>query len=308
MDDLIPTLFISYSHDDEEHKEWAFKLASDLRVIGGINVLLDQWSVRLGGSLNRFMQKDLTDSRLVLCICSEGYEKRSKDPSTGVGQEMEVLKEKLNNGDSDYIIPVIKNNPEKRIPNTLSSYNIKYTNADECPYEVVFDELIDRIWSEDLRKIPPIGNNPFSNRGSTELDRKLINHEVMYHKPNFEGTVRFNYKDNDGEFIIGRGDYTFTTKWAGRGPDSIYAYKDGKDIKRIAYDPNNYQMPNSIKDILDKYETKSFSSRVRDPKIGELVIWENNNDKFAVTKIEDVNRDNDNRKIGLKFSYKIIEK
>jgi len=135
LDNIVPTLFISYSHDDEEHKEWAFKLAYDLRVIGGINVLFDQWSVRLGGSLNRFMQKDLTESRLVLCICSDGYEKRAKDPSTGVGQEMEVLKEKLTSEDSDYIIPVIKNNPEKSMPNTLSSYNLKYINADERPYE-----------------------------------------------------------------------------------------------------------------------------------------------------------------------------
>lgn len=192
LDNLVPTLFISYSHDDEEHKEWAFKLAYDLRVIGGINVLFDQWSVRLGGSLNRFMQKDLTDSRLVLCICSDGYEKRAKDSTTGVGQEMEVLKKKLNNEDSDYIIPIIRNNPEKRMPNILSSPNFKYINADECSYEDLFGELIERIWSEDLRKVPSIGTNPFTNSGSTELDRKLINHEIMYHNPNLVGIVQFN--------------------------------------------------------------------------------------------------------------------
>jgi len=29
LDNSVPTLFISYSHDDIEHKKWAFKLAYD---------------------------------------------------------------------------------------------------------------------------------------------------------------------------------------------------------------------------------------------------------------------------------------
>lgn len=250
------------------------------------------------------MQQDLTDSRMVLCVCSDGYDNRASNSSSGVWEEMEAIKK--SNKNKDYIIPVIKNNPNRRIPNVLSSYNPKYINADQDSYEEIFDNLIQRIWSEDLRKIPSIGPNPFTNNSSTDLDRQLRNHKIMYHNPNLEGIVQFTYKDNDGEFIIGRGDYKFTTKWTGRGIDSIYAYNDGEDIERIAYVSDNEQIPNNINDILEKYEINSFSSRVREPKINELVIWQNTNGKFAVTKIDDVKNDKVNNEFEIKFSFKIF--
>ena len=40
-----PTVFISYSHDNEDHKSWVLKLASDLRS-HGVNAILDQWDLR----------------------------------------------------------------------------------------------------------------------------------------------------------------------------------------------------------------------------------------------------------------------
>jgi|SRR5690625_37470 len=151
------------------------------------------------------MQEDLNDSRLVLCICSKGYADRSELPSIDVSKEIKVLEEKNEKGYLDYIIPVIKNNPKNVLPKIFSSHKFKYINADKDNYEEDFIELINRLSSEDLRKIPEIVSNPFSNKGSTELDMKVIDHEVMYHNPSFEGTVKFNYKDNDddnGKFVL----------------------------------------------------------------------------------------------------------
>ena len=37
-----PTVFISYSHDNDAHKAWVLKLATDLRS-HGVNAILDQW-------------------------------------------------------------------------------------------------------------------------------------------------------------------------------------------------------------------------------------------------------------------------
>lgn len=44
-------LFISYSHDNEEHKEWGAKFASNLSS-HGVDVILDQWDLRLGDDLH----------------------------------------------------------------------------------------------------------------------------------------------------------------------------------------------------------------------------------------------------------------
>lgn len=60
---------------------------------------------------------------------------------------------------------LLKNNPEKRMLNTL-----------------------------DLKKLPIIESNLFSNKGSTELYKKLFNQGIMYYTPNLEETVQFNYK------------------------------------------------------------------------------------------------------------------
>lgn len=48
-----PKVFISYSHDSEEHKNWVLKLATHLRD-HGVDVVLDQWNVRLGDDLPFF--------------------------------------------------------------------------------------------------------------------------------------------------------------------------------------------------------------------------------------------------------------
>jgi len=311
LNNNIPSLFISYSHDNELHKEWTYKLAYDLRVNGGIDVLLDQWSVRLGNSLQAFMQNDLGKSRMVLCICTEGYYVRSQSSESGVSEELRVLKEKIQankDAEIDHIIPVIKNNAKRELPDILEGYKLRYINAEELTYEELFYELINRIWDEDLKKVPPIGKNPFANNYSTKLDEKLLSHNILYQNPNFEATVDFNYLNNDGEFIIGRGEYLFTTAWSNRGSGSIYAYSDPSDIKRIAHDPKVNCMPQTIEQIMETYDSSSFSSRTRPPKIGEFVIWENVHGNFAATKIEDVVIDEQNNVFKLKFSYKVFEK
>jgi hypothetical protein len=42
-----PKVFISYSHDSEEHKAWVADLARFL-IINGIDVVIDAWNLRRG--------------------------------------------------------------------------------------------------------------------------------------------------------------------------------------------------------------------------------------------------------------------
>ena len=59
-----PTVFISYSHDNDEHRAWVLKLATDLRY-HGVNAILDQWDLRIGTDLRFFMENGLSASTLV---------------------------------------------------------------------------------------------------------------------------------------------------------------------------------------------------------------------------------------------------
>jgi hypothetical protein len=75
---FIPSVFISYSHDSEEHKNWVLQLATRLRS-NGVNVLLDRWNLKLGNDLASFMERGLSKSQRVVCVCSENYGKKSNE-------------------------------------------------------------------------------------------------------------------------------------------------------------------------------------------------------------------------------------
>lgn len=53
--DSIPSCFISYSHDSNDHKDWVRRFAADLRK-SRIDVRLDQWDIQPGDDLFHYME------------------------------------------------------------------------------------------------------------------------------------------------------------------------------------------------------------------------------------------------------------
>ena len=105
-----PTVFISYSHDNDDHKTWVLKLATDLRS-HGVNIILDQWDLRLGTDLRFFMKNGLSSAALVLCICSENYVKKVDLGTGGSGYEGMIMTQGLlKNAKEEYVIPIVRNN------------------------------------------------------------------------------------------------------------------------------------------------------------------------------------------------------
>ncbi len=41
---MTPTVFVSYSHDGEDHSNWVLQLATRLRS-NGVDVILDKWNL-----------------------------------------------------------------------------------------------------------------------------------------------------------------------------------------------------------------------------------------------------------------------
>lgn len=303
-----PTLFISYSHDNPEHISWVKKLAYDLRVHGGVNVLLDQWSVRLGGSLKDFMENDLSLSRMVLCVCSEGYFQKANNENTGVGAELKRLTQISESKGLDHVIPIVRNNPDLKLPSLFSDNNAKYISFEiDEERNSKYKELLDRIWHEDLRKIPQIGPNPYSDGNVTDLEIAVSIEATKYSNPSFEGRATLNVEHNNGQYTIGTGEYTFITRWSRAGKMSVHAYNYSQQIKHVGYVPNRSEFPKSVNHILEIYNPASFSSRSRTPEIGNIIIWVNKWGKFAATRIEEINDNTNNRPEILVFSYKIYE-
>lgn len=296
-----PKLFISYSWDCEEnknHKNWVLKLATDLRR-HGVDVYLDQWDARLGNDLAFFMEQGLTTSQLVLCVCSENYVKKANLGKGGVGYEKRILSADLmSNTNVDYIIPIIRNNQNKTLPHFLSGIKYADFSKDE-DYLSIYTELLARIYDEDLKHKPKLGNNPFSSTQTSHVISQLLHiQEVEFNNPAMSGIVKFDYKRNNGNFTIGDSLYKFTLSFSEGGDNSIYCYKDY--ILRIGYNPEF----NSFPDSCDFYKF-DFTSRYKRLLVGEILILENQMHKFAVIKIISIKTNNVDIDHLVEFSYKI---
>lgn len=294
-------VFVSYAWDSEEHKKWVAKLAKNLRE-HGVDAILDQWDVRLGDELSFFMEQGLTESHLVICVCSDKYIAKADGGLGGAGYEKRILaSEMLNDEDKRFIIPIIKNcSSERKVPRFLSG--LKYVDFDNGIYFDRYQELLERIYDEDTKKKPPLGENPFvSTAISDQISTKLNIEKVEFQNPSMEGSVCFDYKRNSGSFIIGEGNYEFTTHWSECGYNSIYCYRDY--VYRLGYNPKYKEFPSP-----NEFINFDFSSRVKSVNVGEVVILENNYHKFVALKVTKVVKKKEDINHLLEFDYKIYKK
>lgn len=290
--------FISYSWDNDEHTEWTNKIAHILRS-NGINSLIDQISVQPGNNLEKFMLDGIGSSKWVLCIISSGYIKKINDLTTGVGKEIEIIKEKMS---LEFIIPILKNNPEQIIPDIFKEK--LYINFDKNDETKELQKLVKRICGIDKELEPMIVENPFSkDLGNGRIVDAMIA-KSTYINPEHNGIVGFNYSNNDGIFTIGSGKYEFATYWSKASNEKIYACNDRLAGGKIAYMKN----VDSLK-AFNSSENLDFTSRCRCVNVGDAVIWINSFGNMAITRItkimDDTRGDSSDHLI---FEYEILDK
>lgn len=100
-----PKAFVSYSWDDDQHKEWVADLATRLRG-EGVETILDQWHTALGDQLPEFMEREIRENDYVLIICTPNYRRKSDARTGGVGYEGHIMTAEI----------YTKNNHRKFIP------------------------------------------------------------------------------------------------------------------------------------------------------------------------------------------------
>lgn len=292
--------FISYAWVNDEHNSWVLKLATNLRR-HGVDVILDQWDARLGNDLAFFMEQGLTSSSFVLCVCSDNYNIRANGGIGGAGYEKRIIaSDMINAANKQFVIPIIKDNHQMaKVPTFLSG--LKYVDFDSRDYFDCYKELLERIYDEDLRKKPALGVNPFAFTSiSDQIAIQLNIEEIQFHNPELAGTVSFDYKRNNGVYIIGEGEYAFKTKWSECGNNSVYCYKDL--VRRLGYNPDYKEFPTPNEII-----SFDFSSRAKAVNVGEIVIIENHYCKFAAIKITKVVRRTEDINHLLEFEYVIYQ-
>ena len=172
-----PKVFISYSHDTPEHKQWVSELGAKLRY-NGVDAILDQWDLGLGEDPTRFMETGVRDSDRVLVICTDSYVRKADAGKGGVGYErLIVTAQFVQDLGTNKFIPIIRQpSGEERIPTYLGA-RIHINFTDDNQFDAKFNELLHELHQVPIVQKPPLGKNPFATLPSGQ--------EI----PSFEGTT-----------------------------------------------------------------------------------------------------------------------
>jgi hypothetical protein len=149
-------VFISYSWDNDDHKNWVRDLATRLRN-DGIDVTLDQWHLVPGDQLPEFMERSVRESDYVLIICTHKYRARSNNRQGGVGYEGDIITaEFMATRNHRKFIPILRQQAWKdSAPNwLLGKY---YIDLSASPYsQKYYNDLLTTLLGT-REKAPPVG-------------------------------------------------------------------------------------------------------------------------------------------------------
>ena len=158
-DESAPWVFISYSQTQDTtgaHQDWVSMLGRKFMKLG-INVNIDN-NVDGHESFSEFMDK-ISESRFVICVCSDSYVEKSRHPKnrTGVMWELELMRARgrYHQPLQSFLIPIIKDASSSpfpdNIPRLISDHDIPCHNFEtEDMAKASFAKIIARIF--DVRK------------------------------------------------------------------------------------------------------------------------------------------------------------
>lgn len=138
-------VFISYSWESEEHKEWVMRLRNRLEE-ENVHTILDRINMNLGDSIPKFMEESIRNSKFILLILTPTYKEKADARIGGVGYEEAIITGEVLNGQTKKrFIPVLaKGDWSTSTPYWALGRN--GVNLSEEPYsEVEFQRLLSAL-------------------------------------------------------------------------------------------------------------------------------------------------------------------
>lgn len=173
-----PVVFISYSWDSDEHKQWVRRLSDSLRTKYGVYTLLDQYN-RSGFDLIQFMTKGLSVADRVLIIGTPTYKQKSDRYESGGGVKYEdqlVTIELYKKLGTSKFIPVLREGKFDTAFNSLMETRTGHDMRDDANFGENLRTLAADLWNDPLNAAPALGpkptflHNSFDNQTSVEQE------------------------------------------------------------------------------------------------------------------------------------------
>ena len=157
--DASHRVFISYSHDSEQHKARVRALSERLRS-EGVDCWIDRYVPNPSEGWPNWMRFQIREATYVLVVCTEPYLRRvdlSEQPGRGRGATWEggliTLEVYAAQGRNDKFIPVVFSTDDSQyIPDYLQGvtwYNLERDGD--------YDQLYARLTQQEIEPVPPLG-------------------------------------------------------------------------------------------------------------------------------------------------------
>jgi hypothetical protein len=162
-------IFISYSWDSQEHKDWVAKLADELEKFEDFHVCLDQFDLDSKMDRHLFMENAVYESDVVIVISTKEYARKANARTGGVGEETFFNTGKLwKDFPSDKRAHTLNILREKEgTPRYLENFfHIDFT--DDLQFEEKLSELILEI-NDDKKRV-----RPAKTKGLSTAKKKII--------------------------------------------------------------------------------------------------------------------------------------
>lgn len=304
------TVFISYAWESEKDKDQKIKgftqwLAVYLKK-WGFRTHLDVFENRPGTNLEKYMEKGITESRFVICICTSAYNSKMEINDTGVNKEVSLLKELSK---SPFIIPIVEKGKTTTIPESFHgnfyselNFDTPYSQENQKP---IF-ELISTLRNETIDASSISVEAKIEDYYNDVEKFKFINQatNLMHFETQVSDTVTFQYLMNSGDFKIGLPPMEFITRWSTASVNVIHSYNKVEELMRI-HCFNNYE---KIKTPADLQNEKLIPIKWGvQLSIEDGLVWINSNNFMAIGKILAVDFDSeDDFNSTVTLQYKIL--
>jgi len=311
---LKKSIFISYAWENDDPLDKKIKYFSQWLAIylqsWGFRVYLDVLENHPGTKLDKFMKEGIDNSHFVICICTKTYLKKTNDSSTGVHNEIELIKQQA---DSPFIIPVIDTESFIDLPDFFKGKYISQLKFD-TPFSqenkkglfelisTIRDELFLNIKDETKNNAQDRIESYYNSVEKIKFSNDSAN--LMNFNPQAEDKISFQYLLNGGNFKLGISPMDFITHWSTAGTDTIHSYNKVSRMMRI-HNFENFEKINKPADIdLDKLIAIDWSVSL---KIGDGIVWINEKNYLAIGKIIQIDLDSeDDYKSTVTLAYKIL--
>tara|TARA_R100000306_G_C4376361_1_gene142093 strand:- start:1319 stop:2320 length:1002 start_codon:yes stop_codon:yes gene_type:complete len=156
------TVFISYSWDSEEHKQWVLQLANYLISKGGCEVLLDQYDLKAGHNMNHFMESSVERADKVLLIMTPNYKLKADKREGGTGFEYSMISAQLYRmqANNDKFLPILRKGTISSSAPVYIQSNIYHDMSEDSLFDTTGYELLRLIYEKPELVKPDIGKPP----------------------------------------------------------------------------------------------------------------------------------------------------